>query len=738
MRSRLIHFLRTFAWSPVICFGLAWALMQTEPMRQIAWRTLDWRTHLRAYFQPPPDPRVGIILFEDGTEMNLVAWPPDRAYHGMLIELLAQTRPAVLTWDVIFDASREGDGDNSMAAGIEAAAALGLRVVSGSVTEAEPVEAAGGPPGPTRPLTQITGDIGKLLGDEHAILPFPQLRAVSTYGFVDAPRGRDGIIRELPLVVRVGQEVYPSLVLQTLMAYWDIPAGAVQVRLGEAIILPTKQGDVRVPITDTGRYFINYRYDHDDIRPDFPTYSYADVLLRLNRRFAEGDRTQAVPDFAGKILLLGQTVTGKADAGPTPRNAYAPLVLLHANAVANILSGDYARRGPDPIIWGVMIALGYLCVWLALRRSITRLALVSILIITAYTSLVLWGWIAWSLWFPWVGPLLGFTALQLVVIGRRVWQEQKAKQEIQGMFGSYVSPQVVERMVNAGEPPQLGGHEAEITAYFSDIQGYSTFSERLSPVRLVELLNDYLTVCTDIVQEEGGTLDKYIGDAVVAMFGAPIAHEDHAYRACVAALRVQHELGALRERWTAQGETWPLTVRQMRTRIGLNTGRAVVGNMGSRTRFNYTMTGDEVNLAARMESGAKHWGAYTLCTEATRAACVQHGGDRVVFRPLGRIVVKGRSQPVGIHEVVGLREHTTDRTFEALAHFASGLERYHQRDWTGALACFQRSESLEPLRPGEAPGVTTNPSLVFQEQVRQALANPPPADWDGVYVMQDK
>jgi adenylate cyclase len=642
-----------------------------------------------------------------------------------------------VTWDVILDASREGEGDDAMAAGITAARQLGTRVVTGSVTDVEPVE---GPAvaGPTRPLTDIEGDITQLHGNEHAILPFPQLRAVSTYGFVDAPRGRDGIIRELPLVVRVGGEVYPSLVLQTLMAYWRVPAEAVRVRLGEAIILPTADGEVRVPITATGGYFINYRYDHDDVRPDFPTYSYADVLLRLNRRFVEGERDVPIPDFSGQILLIGQTVTGKADAGPTPRNAYSPLVLLHANALANILTGDHARRAPEGWIWSVTILLGYFCVWLAQRRPIRLLALASLLIVTAYTALVIWGWIAWSLWFPLVGPLLGFVALQLVVIGRRVWQEQKAKQQIQGMFGSYVSPQLVERMVNAGEPPRLGGQEVALTAYFSDIQGYSTFSEKLSPVRLVELLNDYLTVCTDIVQAEGGTLDKYIGDAVVAMFGAPLAQEDHACRACVAALRVQHELGALRERWTAQGEVWPLTVRQMRTRIGLNTGMAVVGNMGSRTRFNYTMTGDEVNLAARMESGAKHWGAYTLCTEATRSACVAHGGGRVVFRPLGRIVVKGRAQAVAIHEVVGLREHTADSTHEALAHFAEGLARYYQRDWSGALACFQRSEALEPLRPGEAPGVTNNPSLVFQNLVRQAMANPPPADWDGTYVMSDK
>lgn len=738
MRVRILQILKHFSWSPLVCFGLAYLLMQTEAMKQVAWRTLDWRTNFRAHFQPPADPRIGIILFEDNTEMNLVAWPPDRAYHGALVELLSLTKPAVLTWDVILDATREGEGDGQMAAGVQAAREAGVRVVTGSVTNPDPVEITPGFDGPTQPLTDVTGDMSLFYGDEHVILPFPQLRNVSAYGFVDAPRGRDGIIRELPLVVRIGPKVYPSLALQTLMAYYRTPADKVRVRAGDAVYLPTPAGEVRVPISVQGMYFINYRYDHDDLRPDFKTDSYGEVLLSLNRHFVEGVAEQPIPDYAGKILLIGQTVTGKADAGPTPRAAYSPLVLVHANVVNNILAQDFARRAPEPLAWIGLIAIGYLCAWLALRRSLTLLASVSILVIVAYTNLVVWGWVFWSLWFPWVGPLLGFVALQFIVIGRRVWQEQKAKQEIKGMFGSYVSPQLVEKLVNAGEPPRLGGQEVEITAYFSDIQGYSTFSEKLTPTRLVGLLNEYLTVCTDIVQEEGGTLDKYIGDAVVAMFGAPIPLPDHAYRACVTALRVQQALGGLRERWTALGEAWPLTVRQMRTRIGLNTGRAVVGNMGSRTRFNYTMTGDEVNLAARMESGAKTWGAYTLCTEATRAACEQHGGDRVIFRPLGRIVVKGRAQAVAIQEVVGLREHVNDQTRECLAIFARGLACYHARDWAGAVAQFQLSELLEPLRPGEAPGVANNPSLAYQQHVRDAMANPPPVDWDGTYVMRDK
>jgi adenylate cyclase len=444
------------------------------------------------------------------------------------------------------------------------------------------------------------------------------------------------------------------------------------------------------------------------------------------------------PNLKGRIVIIGQTVTGKADAGPSPLKDYTALTNFVANVVNNVLADDYARRVPAWIIWLTAILLGYAGLVFVADRSVLILCGGAVLGLVGYTSLALWAWVLGSWWFPWVAPTCGFAGLQFVVIGRRVWQEQKTKQEIKGMFGAYVSPHLVDRLVKSGTPPQLGGHVEEITAYFSDIQGYSTFSEKLSPDRLVTLLNDYLTVCTDIVQEEGGALDKYIGDAVVAMFGAPIPLPDHGYRACVAALRVQRALDDQRRRWAAEGETWPLTVREMRSRIGLNSGRVIVGNMGSRTRFNYTMTGDDVNLAARMESGAKSWGAYTMCTAATKELCEKHGGDRVVFRALGRIVVKGRAQAVPIFEIVGLKEWVTAETRTCLELFSAGLERYHARDWDGAQALFAQSEVLEPNRPGRDPGVASNPSLIFLGIVQHYRTEPPPPDWNGVYVMKDK
>jgi adenylate cyclase len=251
-------------------------------------------------------------------------------------------------------------------------------------------------------------------------------------------------------------------------------------------------------------------------------------------------------------------------------------------------------------------------------------------------------------------------------------------------------------------------------------------------------MNEYLTACTDIVQAEGGTLDKYIGDAVVAIYGAPLALPDHPLRACVAALRVHRRVTDLREKWKHEGERWPEIVHNLQTRIGLNTGPAVVGNMGSHTRFNYTMMGDNVNIAARMESGAKSWGVYSMCTEATRLECEKLEAGRVVFRSLGRIKVKGRSRPVPIHELVALSEDSTESIRECIGIFEKGLERYYARDWDGAIGLFRRSEALEANGPGRAAGTTSNPSLVYIAIAEGYREEPPPPDWDGIFEMKEK
>jgi adenylate cyclase len=414
------------------------------------------------------------------------------------------------------------------------------------------------------------------------------------------------------------------------------------------------------------------------------------------------------------------------------------LVLVHANLVNNVLAGDYARRVPGWAVFVAALILGHAGLAMGLRRTVSVMATFGVLSLALFVAAAYVCWIKFSLWLPLTWPILGFTVLQFVVISRRVLREQRARDQVKQMFGTYLSPQLVNRMIESGETPRLGGHEEEITAYFSDIEGFSRFSEQLSPERLVDLMNEYLTACTDIVQEEGGTLDKYIGDAVVAMFGAPVAQSDHAYRACLASQRVQARLRELRAQWRAEGQKWPEIVCRMQTRIGLNSGHCIIGNMGSRTRFNYTMMGDNVNLAARMESGAKKWGVYSMTTEATKVACERHGGDRIVFRALGRVRVVGRSQAVPIYEVMGLRESLEPSVPECIGLFEEGLTRYFARDWDGAIAKFGESARLEAGAAAGSAAATSNPSLIYARIAEHCRAEPPAEHWDGVYAMQEK
>jgi adenylate cyclase len=242
---------------------------------------------------------------------------------------------------------------------------------------------------------------------------------------------------------------------------------------------------------------------------------------------------------------------------------------------------------------------------------------------------------------------------------------------------------------------------------------------------------------TVILEYQGGTLDKYIGDAIVGIFGAPVRLADHAHRACLAAWRMQCQQAELRARWLAEGERWPPLVHHMRTRIGLHTGTAIVGNMGSTKRFNYTMMGDTVNLAARNESAAKSYGVYIMVSGDTRAMA-EAAGSPCVFRFLDRIVVKGRTRPVDVFEIVGEKGELTAAALSCLAAYAEAVEAYLRRDWARAREGFTAAAQFEPHQPDPMRGITINPSLLMLERCAWFAANPPPDDWDGRYIMKSK
>ena len=582
---------------------------------------------------------------------------------------------------------------------------------------------------------------------EQGFIVGPGAKPIGRVGLIDVDVGYSGdeVPRWIPLFGHTKFQTIHHFSLQVVLERMGLGEDAVRIGADQLeAVRPDGSVALRVPLAEgqllEANWFSRWESPHN------PRESLARVIqaIRASSSREEEQRRFAADFFArfkDAIVLIGPVDPLLQDLAPTPFDSHpVPKVGLHGNLVKTMLTGKYLRRPAAWVPWAAVLGLTAVVCFLAVVGGPKgrRAKLAAVAALAGYAAACLFAFNHLHLVLPMAAPLgSAFTTSFLAVL----WQllaEERQKGRIKGMFGAYVSPQLVDRMVESGDDPQLGGHDAEITAYFSDIQSFSSFSEKLGSGPLVELMNEYLTACTDIVQSQGGTLDKYIGDAVVAMYGAPIPLPDHAYRACVATQLVHAKLAELRAKWRAEGDRWPEIVWNMQSRVGLNTGVCMIGNMGSRTRFNYTMMGDNVNLAARMESGAKSWGVYSMCTEATKTACESHGPGQVFFRALGRIVVKGRTTAVPIYEIVGLGEHVTDRTRDCVRLFEEALNRHYARDWDGALELFRRSEPLEPNQPGVTPGVFGNPSRIYIQIVQRYQIAPPAAGWEGEYVMTEK
>ncbi|MFA6287768.1 MAG: adenylate/guanylate cyclase domain-containing protein [Opitutaceae bacterium] len=729
MRKPTIVFLKEHILPSLACIGFALALNTTLWWQGLESGALDQLTRLRTHFQPPPDPRIVTVGIDDDGIAAFGRWPWSRDVHGQFMASISFGKPAVVAWDILFPEPSDDD-----AFFIKGATELKDHVIFGAYTTDENPKQPVPNNDLTVPITRIEGDLENIPTTKFALLPIAPLREIGLSAFCDTLPGPDGVIRSVPMLQRTGGHVLPSLSLQSLLVYWSLKPEQVHVVLGEAIYLDGPDIHRRIPIDSSGRYFINFRFGYAECNK----LGLSKLLIGYTKHFLQDVPQPDLPSVEGKILMVGQMTTGLTDNGPTPFGTVTPLVLVHANTIENVLREDYARRVPTWPVLIILLAAGVTGLAFFSKRTLAQQTFFALSVAAAYLGLAAVTWIKFSIALPLLWPGLGFCLLQVFMIARQLVREQRAKQQIKGMFGTYLSPTLVNRMIESGQSPQLGGHKEDITAYFSDIQAFSTFSEIIPPDQLVDLMNDYLSACTDILQEEFGTLDKYIGDAIVTIFGAPLSLPDHALRACVASQRIQLKLGELREKWKSEGSKWPEIVWKMQSRIGLNSGETIVGNIGSRTRFNYTMMGDNVNLAARMESGAKSWGVYTMCSGATKDACEKSDANRVIFRPLGRIVVKGRSSAVSIYEIVCLRENATPQIHECIRLFAEGLEKFYARDWDGATALFKQSLPLEPNQPGVTPGVSSNPSLVYMDIINHYKAEPPPENWDGVYVMKEK
>lgn len=569
--------------------------------------------------------------------------------------------------------------------------------------------------------------------------------------FMNQPelRSENGFFR---IVDADGQELDPvparsshrllTIGLEVFLAVHGLSSDDVEWR-GNFLLI-RKDGSVfrKVPLIEGQSIEVNWLQAWNINRPH-THYSMAEVLEAANALGAAARRGDAdgiavwekwFHRFHGKVVFIGGVDATLKDLAPTPFNrAPVPKVGLHANIYRTVQEEAYITEVDGPLSHAITLVLSslvaVLILWSGRGRYFSRTG--SVLVLLGYVGLVFYCFARNGFILPMIAPVGASVSAALFVMLFKLGTEERQRRRIKNLFGAYVSPSLVEEMVESDRDPELGGTEVQVTALFSDVEGFSALSEELSPNDLVTLMNEYLGAMTKTFQDEQGTLDKYIGDAIVTMFGMPYPVEDHAARACRSAVRMQERHAELRKRWAKEGR-WPEKVRKMRTRIGINTGEAVIGNMGSEMRFNYTMMGDSVNLAARCESGAKSYGVYIMITEDTLESALSFGAQ-LDYRKLDRIVVKGRSRAVDIYE---LWDGTVDPTAmrSCKKAYEAALEYYFQGEWQLALAGFESCLSHEPTRD-YAP---TTPSEVLAARCREFLKHGTPESWDGVYRMTSK
>jgi len=421
--------------------------------------------------------------------------------------------------------------------------------------------------------------------------------------------------------------------------------------------------------------------------------------------------------LAGKWIFVGLTAPGLLDLKASPVSAIYPGVEVHATLLDNLLQGDFLKTVPAWLWWTWTLALvGFMVLTVLFVSGYSGFAanVGALILLTAMHG----GLCVLAFTRSWYAdPLLPDLALNFSFALAAVYSyatEGLQKHAIRGMFAQYMSEVVINHLLEHPEKLKLGGERRQITIFFSDLAGFTTLSERLDPEAVVGLLNDYLSRMTDIILEEEGTVDKFEGDAIMAFWGAPLDQENQAVLSCRAALRQAAALQELIRHFAERG------LPRLNLRMGIHTGDAIVGNLGSQKRFDYTAIGDSVNLASRLEGLNKFYGTPIMASEATVQAC----GDLLEFRELDWVAVKGRATPVTVYEVLALKGDLTPEQAAARDKFAQALQLFREKAFSRADPAF--AAVLEHL-PADGP------ARMFQDLCRKFQESPPPSDWDGVF-----
>ena len=692
-------------------FALVAGLSTSRWFEVVELKALD---HLvRRYADPAKaDSNLVLLAIDESSLEAFGRWPWPRDRFGYVVRYLKQAGARAVVFDVMFFEADENaeEFDQSFADDLKAAGNVFLPMLFQAEPAAIPPEAQ-----PRATATVESSEAGHV-PDIHAgvKLPIPVLaQQARGLGVINLSADADGPTRRVPLLGQVTGNVVPHLSLA--VAQYLLGADRLSMRDGRLQI-----GTQHVPLGDDGSLLIDW---HGSLEQTYHAkrYSIGRVLQAFAQQEKHGRPSLDPALFKDKIVFVAGTAAGLYDLRVTPFSAATPGVLIHMAALDNLLHGQGLQAAPR---WFSLTTLLLLCLASAgtfmLFRSYPVKFGVTIGLAVAYYGLVVHGFAGHERWLELVFPEAALALTFGTAATVEYVTEGKQRRLMRAAFDKYMSSEVVEEIMRNPEAIKLGGEKKEITIFFSDIAGFTTISEKMSPEDLVTLLNRYLSAMTTIIKTtHRGNVNKYLGDGIMALFGAPLNDPKHASLACYAALDCQVELARLREVWKREG------LPEIGARIGLNSGPCIVGNMGSEERMEYTVTGDSVNLASRLEGASKYYDTLILIGQRT----AELAKNDVEVREIDLLRVKGKKEPVVVFELLARKGQLDDKKRRVIDVYLEGLTAYKMRNFSTACTRFSEAVALDP---------SDGPSRVYLERSTNYRQMPPPVEWDGVYEMTSK
>lgn len=688
------------------------------------------------------DDRVVILDIDEKSLAELGRWPWSRDKLAALVNnLFDRYHAAVLGFDVVFAERDDSSGlmhlealagkqlkdSAAFQSALQelrpqldydarfAAALKGRPAVLGYFMSTEDKNALGALPMPVFPAGTFSGrriNFRSFTGYGGNLEPLQ--KSAASAGFFNMVPDYDGATRRVPMLVEYQGGYYESLSLAMVRQYLGnpkvvpgFPSASKNYQAMEWIDLPTPRGTLRIPVDENVSSLVPFR----GYQGSFHYIPAADVIAGRAK----------IEDLQHKFVILGTTAAGLKDHRVTPVGNVYPGVEVHANLIAGMLDGGIKYRpsyvlGADVVM---MLLAGGVMVFLLPLLSASRTAIASLIVLLFLLTVNFAFWQAGNLVLPLANSLILVFLLYAVNMSWGYFVESRSKRQFTELFGQYVPPELVDEMARNPEGYSMDGRKAELTVLFSDIRGFTTISEGLEPDQLATLMNLYLGAMTEVVRDNRGTLDKYIGDAIMAFWGAPMEDSDHAKRAVLTAIKMQQALVDLNKTLVQRG--WP----ELRIGVGVNTGIMTVGDMGSPVRKAYTVMGDAVNLGSRLEGITKQYGVGIIVGETTREKLKKV----FVFRELDRVKVKGKDEPVGIYEPLGLEGEPSRAEMEELKLWGQFLRCFRAQDWDAAEVTLLNLSRANPRYLYEK---------VYAGRIALYRKEPPGAGWDGSWKFDTK